>query len=275
MSSFHCPATRGLVIDRTRSRSMRTPLRRSASPSSRRAGPSSSRSSWRVTARHEGRSSRSRCRTPRSSRGWSSKRLEQGPLRRHLADRGFSDLVDACRSGGPGGEGSHGTDPVGVDGVPGLGDVPSCALARRCAVRARASCRVPRGPLGTADDRPCHCHGIRHRGHTSLLRRDEHRCVGEREGRPLDAHAAGSSSVVSGRSTASCRAKPGSARQWPASAMKASHGVDRGRAGSGTSSATGRPLTVTRRCSPASTRRSTELTSFRRSRAGMSAIGSM
>ncbi|MGH7484206.1 MAG: hypothetical protein ACREMY_01210, partial [bacterium] len=32
-------------------------------------------------------------------KGMELEALEQGPLRRHLADRGFSDLVDACRSG--------------------------------------------------------------------------------------------------------------------------------------------------------------------------------
>ena len=84
------------------------------------------------------------------------------------------------------------------------------------------------------------------------------------------------SSVVSGRSSAKSLARAASARQSSTPARKASQEIVRGLVGRGASSATGRPLMVTRSRSPASTRRSTPLTSFRRSRAGMSAtLGSV
>ncbi len=106
-----------------------------------------------------------------------------------------------------------------------------------------------------------------------LLKRNEQRGIGDRDlgARAPAGHGTGTSSVVSGRSSASSRANRGSARQSLLPARNASQEIVRGRAGSGASSATGRPLTVTRSRSPASTRRRTPLTLFRRSRAGMSA----
>src|SRR5260370_18128177 len=85
-------------------------------------------------------------------------------------------------------------------------------------------------------------------------------------------HAIGRSSVVPGNRSGSSLVSPGSARQRSLPWMKAAQGSDRGRFGKGTSSATGRPLTVTSRRSPASTRRSTALTSLRNSRAGTSVM---
>ena len=75
---------------------------------------------------------------------------------------------------------------------------------------------------------------------------------------------------MSGKRSTSSRASSGSARHRALSRMKVSQGADDGRVLKGTSSATARPLTVTLMCSPASTRRSTALTSFRSSRAGIS-----
>ena len=78
------------------------------------------------------------------------------------------------------------------------------------------------------------------------------------------------SSVVPGSKSASSVRSPGSACQRCFSCMKVFQGMERGFVARGTSSATGRPLSVTRMRSPASTRRSTALTSLRSSRAGTS-----
>lgn len=80
----------------------------------------------------------------------------------------------------------------------------------------------------------------------------------------------GTSSVVSGRRLRSWSERPGSALQSSAPRTNSSQVTEAGRLGSGTSSATGLPLTVTRRRSPASTRRKTPLTLLRSSRAGTS-----
>lgn len=78
------------------------------------------------------------------------------------------------------------------------------------------------------------------------------------------------SSVESGSSSARSRVSAGSARPAFMCRSNCFQAIVCGRAGSGISSATGRPLMVTRSRSPASTRRRTPLTSFRSSRAGTS-----
>ena len=100
---------------------------------------------------------------------------------------------------------------------------------------------------------------------TTLLQRDEERGVGQR----LSAHSHRMdrchrfvSGIISRNSSSRPRSALGMARN-------SSHVNDSGRVSSGTSSATGRPLTVTVSRSPASTRLSTALTSLRRSRAGI------
>lgn len=130
----------------------------------------------------------------------------------------------------------------------------------------------PQPELPDGDDRDRDLSG-RRSGRTSvLLNSIEERGIRDRDpSSPATAgHGSERSSVVSGSSSAKSLDKPGSARQTWLSLMKAAQATIRGREDSGTSSATGRPLTVTRSRCPASTRRKTALTLFRSSRAAAS-----
>ena len=153
---------------------------------------------------------------------------------------------------------------------------PRLSVSSRCAhVDSSAAARTPRRSSATVITDTATLRGGDPATCAILLQCNEHGCVGERQ---LDCialdvvHRIRRSSVVSGRRSASSLVSPGSARHCSAPSMKIFQGSERVRRGSGTISATGRPFRVTRNRSPLSTRRSTALTSLRRSRAGMSVM---